>query len=299
MNELDELRIRESCLDRWGQHDKKIEYFDENYLSYMQALTPQMKDMVCFFLNKFDYYSRYVVNKYLQSIHNKVMLLDGVDIDSSIFCVLKSKRCTINSSYEFLIEYRHLNGISKHSIIPELRDIYEREYWNNIRNLIFIDDFCGSGKTFIDYLVAYYEKIKDKRIVYAIVHIMEESKRNIEDYATVNNLDIVIVYGNSKCAAFEISSYIKDKRECFKEESEKLGLNKDSDIYGFSNSEALASFYNDTPNNTLGIFWKETKENKALFPRNKEKKPGWMTYRDEKRKRKENNYSSSRARYNG
>lgn len=89
------------------------------------------------------------------------------------------------------------------------------------------------------------------------------------------------------------------KRKCFKEESQKLDLYKDNDIFGFLGVESLVSFFNDTPNNTLGVFWKNTSKNKALFPRNIEEKPAWMKFKENKKQRNTSNYSREKAKYNG
>lgn len=89
------------------------------------------------------------------------------------------------------------------------------------------------------------------------------------------------------------------KRECFKEESLKMDLYNENDIFGFSKSESLVSFYNDTPNNTLGVFWKNTSKNNALFPRNNERKPAWMRFKSDKKQRNESNYAREKKKYNG
>ena len=212
--------------------------------------------------------------------------------------MLKSQRGTINSSYEYLIEYKHLNGIAKYSIVPELNDIAQ-EYWENIDNVILVDDFCGSGKTFIDYVSKNLSLLTGKHIVYVVIHVMKEAVLKIQSYAENKKIAVDIIYEKSQNAAFSISDDISMKRECFKVESQKLDLCKDNDIFGFSDAESLVSFFNDTPNNTLGIFWKNTSKNKALFPRNIDDKPAWMRFKANKKQRSESNYYCKKEKYNG
>ena len=61
---------------------------------------------------------------------------DNVNFDNSVFTILKSQRCTMNSSYEYLFEYKNLNQISKYSIVPDINDCIEKEYIQNIVILV-------------------------------------------------------------------------------------------------------------------------------------------------------------------
>ena len=75
-----------------------------------------------------------------------------------------------------------------------------------------------------------------------------------------------------------------------------------TDVYkrqGYSCTESLVAFFNDTPNNTLGIFWKNTDKNDALFPRNQEEKPAWMKFREDKKDRMKSNYARKKAECRG
>lgn len=287
------------CKDKWGQSDEKMNYFSSNLPRYLENLSPEMKDIILLLINYFDYYSHQLVNTYLKDLHNRTMEHENIDIGNSVFCVLKSQRGTINSSYEYLIEYRHLNGIGKYSIVPELNDIATKEYWGYIDNIILIDDFCGSGKTFVDYIEKNKNILIGKHIVYIVIHIMDAAVSKIEAYAKKNEISIEIVYEHKQSAAFSSSDELGMKRECFKEESLKMDFYNENDIFGFSKSESLVSFYNDTPNNTLGVFWKNTSKNNALFPRNNERKPAWMRFKSDKKQRNESDYAREKKKYNG
>ena len=61
-------------------------------------------------------------------------------------------------------------------------------------------------------------------------------------------------------------------------------------MLGYKNTEALVAFYNNTPNNTLPIFWTDVEDNKALFPRNDDEKPSWKMMKRDKELRSESNY---------
>lgn len=288
--------IINDCITRWKTNDVndlKIMRFSNVCEEYVSSLSLEMKDVFIELLKGFDYYSHGNVNERLIELHNKIIMNDNVNFDNSVFTILKSQRCTMNSSYEYLFEYKNLNQISKYSIVPDINDCIEKEYIQNIECIILIDDFCGSGNTFIDYLNKYKEYIKNKKIIYVVIHIMDKAYDIINEYATRNNLDIIILYHNKKCAAFEMSDFLKMKRSVFKSESEKLNLNDDNIIFGFRGTESLIAFFNNTPNNTLGIFWKQTNKNNPLFPREKEEKPSWMKFKTERKQRNSSNYYKS------
>ena len=136
-------------------------------------------------------------------------------------------------------------------------------------------------------------------MIYIVIHIMEEALERIREYAEENQMNIDVVSSRSREKAFSITDALEVRRECFKAESQKLGLHKDMDIYGYSCTESLVAFFNDTPNNTLGIFWKNTDKNDALFPRNHEEKPAWMKFRENKKERMKSNYIRKKAGYRG
>ena len=294
----EEEKILSLCITRWNDSDEKIEAFKRKLPQYLEQLSPQMREILSKLLEYFDYYSHQIVNGYLRQLHTEVMSCENVELGNSVFCVLKSQRGTINSSYEYLIEYRHLNGISKYSIVPDLHDLTS-EYLDNIENMILIDDFCGSGKTFIDYLETNKEIFLGKHVIYIVIHMMKEALERIQEYAIENQMNIDVISSKSSEKAFSITDDLGEKRECFKVEAQKLGLRKDTDIYGYSCTESLVAFFNDTPNNTLGIFWKNTDKNDALFPRNQEEKPAWMKLKENRKHRMESNYVRKKAEYCG
>lgn len=198
-NEIEELLIE--CKNRWGESDENINNFQKDLPLYLGKLSLQMREIILLLLNYFDYYSHKHVNTYLKELHHKLMQRENIDFGNSVFCVLKSQRGTINSSYEYLIEYRHLNGIAKYSIVPELNDIAQK-YWGNIDNVILIDDFCGSGKTFMDYVSKNINLLIGKYIVYIVIHIMEEAISKIQSYADEKKIIVDIIYKKSKCCVF-------------------------------------------------------------------------------------------------
>ncbi len=290
--------IKTSCLERWQNQDDRTKYFEEHLSNSIEHMSSEMQELFLEFLSRFDYYSHRNTNSYLTELHSIIMETEGVDTGNSIFSVLKSQKKNLNSSYEYLLEYKLMNDLSKYSCIPELTDL-EEEDLENISNIVLIDDFCGSGKTFIDFVDEYKEIIRNRRIIYAVIHCMEKAWDAIREYADKEKLDIQVISIHQEKAAFEQNEKLCDKREVFSQESAKLDLKKDTEVYGFDLTEALVAFYNDTPNNTLGVFWKDTEHNIAVFPRAKNQKPGWMKMAERKRRQKQQNYEKGKNKEDG
>ena len=57
---------------------------------------------------------------------------------------------------------------------------------------------------------------------------------------------------------------------------------------------ALVAFYNNTPNNTLGIIRYDTKSYTSLFPRKNDHVPHWMQLKKRKQGRTRANYNNAK-----
>lgn len=53
-----------------------------------------------------------------------------------------------------------------------MKEISEQDL-SNIKNIVFIDDFCGTGKTFKDYIESVGKIVQGKHIYYLVIHIMD------------------------------------------------------------------------------------------------------------------------------
>jgi hypothetical protein len=143
-------------------------------------------------------------------------------------------------------------------------------------SLIMLDDFIGSGNTFIKEYSnvikpwADLKKIKKRYLLTAF--IMQEAKlKLLEAYGLE-----VKIFAEAKYKAFDSVNSpftILKTVENLKELNRKYGGTLNSfpspphcRPLGYKNSEALISFFYGTPNNTLPIIW-ATSPWKSLFPR--------------------------------
>lgn len=283
----------EKCKLKWkvSNEDVRIKMFEENLPDFLNKFEVEALEVILYLLDKFVYYSHREINTRLVELHDMVVDVDGFDKEKTIFCVLKTMNGKINSSTEYVCEYWRLNGINTYSVITNIDDV-DKEAWDFIDTIVFIDDCCGSGKTFTDFIEYHLPVLKKKKIVYAVVHIMRDAVLKIEQFKLDNQIDISIVYCRISEKAFS-EKVLAEKKAIFANASKKVGVvNYKDDIFGFKKTEMLIAYYNNTPNNTIGVFRKDTELNKSIFPRRNEKKPGWLlNMQESKKQRKTMNYS--------
>jgi len=155
----------------------------------------------------------------------------------------------------------------------------------NIKRYIFIDDFCGGGTQAVTYLGKdWIKKIKslDKsvEICYYMLFGVEKAIKYIQKNTVIDSVEAIFTIDDTfKCFSKE-SEYFKNEKEIDKDICEKI-----SEFYGKKiNSECLSehdsacplghgdgqlllSFFHNTPNNTLPIFWSDNDIWKPIFRR--------------------------------
>ena len=281
--------IKEQCIKRWGQADRKIKEFQDNFDKWCLFSTDEETQICLELLEKFDYYSKQKVNEELKAMHKQLLKIFKLDPEYTIYTILKHQRGRVNSSMEYFSEYVNLNKIDKECRIVDIYSIKEEEY-KNIENIVMIDDCIGSGQTTRDFLEQNKEKLIDKKIYLILIHLVIESANELVDFAQENGYDLTILCRNRKNKAFAEDGNMEQKEKFIALSKNRKILSQY--ILGKSGVEALMAFYNNTPNNTLGIFWCESEKNIPLFPRIRSKKPKWML-QESKERRKQQNYRNA------
>lgn len=140
---------------------------------------------------------------------------------------------------------------------------------NHCHRLVIIDDFIGTGLSFIEFFNNKILSYKDKfRKIYLVgIAAMDFGLNNIEK----NDLDVVIKIPesnifkkafSSEASYFGYRNYKKYREFCY-----KYGANLTRDPLGYGNSQSLVSFSYGTPNNTLPIIWGNKNNWIPLIPR--------------------------------
>ncbi len=284
--------LLQQCVDRWDDYDSRVSYVINHYDEWLKPMTPDVKETMLSLLENFDYYSHKKANSFFKDIHKKLQDEYEITDDDTVYTVIKSQRNSINSSYEYWVEYNKLNNVNGYSMVPDLTE----EILSNgcIKNIVFLDDCSESGKTFTDYLTTILSNnpasFNGKNIFLVVLHIQEVAGKKIQEFAKDNNLTIILIFCNQRLKAFKYLDEVESRRQKVVDYSNNVKIPSSFQL-GFHATESLVAFYNNTPNNTIGLFWCKTTNNQPLFPRIDRTRPGWRTMNSEKKQRLNDNYN--------
>jgi len=164
-----------------------------------------------------------------------------------------------------LNEYRELK-FSKKINLPDNFALIEKSFNPKNDLLILVDDFIGSGRTANDILKSIFKNTKfnsDNVIILSLV------AQEIGINSIYNTNRVVTFFKHLKKKAisdFYKGNELKEKMNKSISMEETIKIPKKWSL-GYEKSEALVSIMNKSPNNTLPIFWYETKTMIAPFKR--------------------------------
>ena len=292
--ELKELINR--CIEKWNrgkESDEKIKIAKEYFEQWFSNIPKNYQSMVEILIKNLEYFTRITVNIYLVELHKELLEKGKLSEEDTIYTFIKSKDGISNSSNDYWTEYKILNSVNNNICFEDIKQI-TNEQWACIKNIVFIDDFCGTGNTFIEEIEKFKDKYFEKKIFFIIIVATEEGLKKIKKYEKDNNLLIIPLYKFVQKKAFEQNLFITDDESA---KQSLISLSNELKIpekhhLGYGESQSLVAFYNNTPNNTIGLIRYDTLEYKSLFPRKNDRKPSWQTMGKEKKERKMTNYNS-------
>ena len=196
------------------------------------------------------------------------------------------------SGVHLLYYFRQENSLSK-DLFAHAHELFTANYseqterieqsWDNpqINHIVFIDDFCGSGNQAVRYIKRLVEQIKtlnDKCWVeYFVLVANKTGLERVKSETIVDRAEAVFELDESFKCFGDVSRYFVsnpaevDKASC-RAICEKYGKERAKDAksaMGYDDDELLLSFFHNTPNNTLPIFWTDDKEWYPIFNRTK------------------------------
>lgn len=269
-------KIASSCIDRWGE-DIKTKNFSGKLGRFVSQLDSNV-DLGKVFLElvkHYNYYSRERIDQLMIKFYESIVSELELDESYTIYSRIEDDS-KIDSSNYFLEEFKIINNISNHFSydIEKLN----KEDFDNIENIIFLDDIIGTGKTVKRFFEKNIEKLLKVKCYIFCIEILEEGKTSLEEFFKEKNLKCEIIYHNLHIKAFSENHIFCDNcqdNEKLLRKFEKELWKKDSrNILGFDNSQAIVSFFRNTPNNTISSFWYDDYRWKGLFPRD-DRKPAF------------------------
>lgn len=290
------LDLKSTCLERWRNGDKsldeRLQACDKNFESWYEQIPESNRPTVATLIEHLEYYSHRTTNAWLKALHGRLLKCPNVTSENTIYAFLKSKDGKTNSSNDYWTEYKAINQLNKNICIENM-DVLDPEDWQYIQNIVFIDDFSGTGNTFIQEIQKHHARYVGKNIYFITINTMINAAQKIEKYCAENGISIVLLSVLNQEKAFERDLF--EDNEKAKEEirtmSSKFSIPKQA-IFGYGKAQALVVFYNNTPNNTLGFIRCDTEKYNSLFPRRDDAPPTWMKMRKARHRRNVTNYNN-------
>ena len=284
----------EKLKNEWKEGiDERVEYAADNIDAWISGLDKEDEDIIAGLLERFQYYSKQQISEILKDLNQRIIDKYQVSNDDSVISVVRKRDGKMNSSHEYWLMHREISNLSKALYRDSLRTITDIQ-WEGIEKIVFVDDCSGTGQQFTKFLdmvedefSASAKTLKGKKIILMVMHIISDALAYIDKYAKDKGYTIYVEYFRCDNKAFFCCD--NNEKERFKRLSK---ARKVKCICGFQDAEGLMAFYNNSPNDTLGIFWCGTDSNKAIFPREDVPKAGWETLNNQKTERDNQRYES-------
>lgn len=192
--------------------------------------------------------------------------------NSFIFKIYKK-----DASYSdnFFNDFWFINNI-KHECKQNIEEFVEN--FEDIADYFFIDDYIGSENTIIKYwrtLIEKYPILRNHRFIMLSLYITQSGKLALENFAMANGIDLDIIYFKLGDKFFKEGRYFSGQRlrenlELYNNICDYIGISM-HDRFGYENIQSLFTINENTPNDTLAIFWKSNSKYSALMNRYYEK----------------------------
>lgn len=279
-----------ACADKWAKDelDERINFALDTFEEWTGNYEKDEKELLIKLLQNFDYYSHSSVVKIMKELNSKIVQDYGISDADSIISVVRKQDGKLNSSYEYWLLHRMVSGFGKGMYCDSVNDIDEK-YWDNISKVVYVDDCSGTGEQFTKFIKRQKKSFQNKQIILVVMEAVEDAKAYIKNELAKQGLNVEVVAYTTKKKA--LKNMVEKEKNMFYEMSQKQEILKDY-VLGFEDAEALMAFYNNTPNDTLGLFWFVSKKNNPIFPRELDEKPGWKMSNAEKKKRRREQYES-------
>ena len=272
----------------WGDSRIREEY-DIKIENWLSNFSKDKHPLLLELLKNFYFYSQSKVGDKVKELHEKLINSYTIDVNKTIFTKIPKKAGVGFSDITFMAYWSNNNLYDCH--ISDIWDLIDEDIVP--ATLVFIDDFFGSGQTFIEnlqQLIAASPDLQNSEIFFLSIHGSEIGLNAIKSFADKHNMNIYVEYLDYSSKAFK-DEYIFDvinaalKKQEYIELCEKHGV-PDWEYLGFNDVEALVAFEFNTPNDTLGLFRHNGSDFAQLFKRREKHRTTLSSMRAEAKKRK-------------
>lgn len=182
------------CVEKWAENelDDRINFAMDKFDDWIKDFDEEEKDILCKILEKFNYYPLGNINKLIKELSDESRKVFGVSNDDSVISVVRKADGKLNSSHEYCQIHRLVSGLNKKIYYDSLDNINEND-WENIKNVVFVDDCSGTGNQFVEFLKRQKKSMVGKCIILIAIEIVEDAKVYIDNYAKKHGIDIHII----------------------------------------------------------------------------------------------------------
>lgn len=284
--------------------------FEKHITEWLEFFKDEDKHIFLELLAHYRYYTKEQYKNIMKSFYQKILekLTTDNDKNSVLFITFSSKkgRASGGDHVRATLEETLIGKFPKDHIISDT-DKVEQNIFDDIEYVVFIDDIVGSGATLYNSIkdvcekFELYNKLNIKifiAMVYANEKKIQQKKTQLQEKGIVVT-ELFVHESTGKCFGNErvFNKYMESKYQnivkMYEEIIEENKLQNDTEfnsVLGFQNGQLLVSFYYNTPNNTLSVFWRPSKVSEPLFIRNKYIRPSIDDIRKNKKHYEKNGY---------
>ena len=258
---------------QWGGMDVRHE-FSERIERWLCAFSEEERPLLLNLLGHFLYYSEKRIKEKACILYEKFSKEYGEEKNVVYIPTIKQYGVGYSSLFfdnfwlvNDLYDYAERNIISmlKEDIVPE--------------KIAIVDDYSGTGNTIVTTLtelICANERIRSAQIYVIVQHITKRALEFLQSASSSLSLKLHVIYLDYSEEAFK-PDYLfervesEKKRLSYESICHRLDI-EESNMLGYEEVQSLVAFYYNTPNNTLGLFWKDLNEFTALFSRHRKQR---------------------------
>lgn len=262
------IEQRENISSLFYRYCERLKLYDENEQDFIIELS--------------NNYERVELSIYLESFYESLILLGDRIFDKYefiyIYPLLKP-----NANYSktksagflhYMLDSDDYRWLSEKIIVSH--NFNQLKKFDTKKSfLIFIDDYVGSGDTVVETISSFWEfenfkhLIPKENIKVVTIAAQEKGIVNVKKQLSIE----VVTNKILKRGITDFFEDFEDKKNKMREISKKLNVANDLEL-GYKDCEGLITMLQKTPNNTFPVYWHETRNKVAPFPRRKYYKNG-------------------------
>lgn len=261
----------EYLTSRWGGMQLREE-MDSRIEKWISGFSEEEQQIMLELLANFYYYSEKRVNEKVLELYQKFsQTFTGDFSDVSYIKIIKEQGASFSDIFYTAFWFK--NNLYDYTE-PNILSLLESDIVPPI--LVIVDDYSGTGKTFIksvDKMIEKNNRIVQSTFYFLTLHITQQAIKQIEAYSLIVGIQIKIVALDVSDETFK-NGYLFEEIKAIelKKQYSDICISrsiKNEFILGYEDVASLVAFHYNTPNNTLGLFWNDLAEFAALFPRHK------------------------------